>query len=92
MRSWVDESPSTRDYKLILFLLRNRGIRYFFAKNRYDDDFYADLAASRAGYEKLAELIYATFEPTSQQGAHLPVGGGMSLYLPQCLEGAVNPG
>ena len=24
--------------------------------------------------------------------AYLPVGGGMSLYLPQCLEGAVNPG
>jgi SAM-dependent methyltransferase len=68
MRSWVDESPSTRDYKLFLFLLRARGIRYIrslFAKNLYDDDFYADLAASRAGYEKLANLIYATFEPTS---------------------------
>ena len=65
MRSWVSESPSTRDYKLILFLLRKYGIRYFFAKNRYDDDFYADLAVSKAGYEKLADLIYATFEPTS---------------------------
>jgi len=65
MRSWVSESPTTRDYKLILFLLRKYGIRYFFAKNRYDDDFYADLAVSKAGYEKLADLIYAIFEPTS---------------------------
>jgi SAM-dependent methyltransferase len=68
VRSWVDESPSTRDYKLFLFLLRARGFRYirhFFARNPYDDDFYADLAASRAGYERLADLIYATFEPTS---------------------------
>ena len=65
MRSWVGESPSTRDYKLILFLLRKRGMRYFFAQNRYDDDFYADLVASRAGYERLADLIYTTFEPTS---------------------------
>ncbi len=65
IRSWVDESPSTRDYKLILYLLRERGIRYFFAKNRYDDSFYADLVTSRAGNERLADLIDATFEPRS---------------------------
>ena len=68
MRAWVDESPSTRDYRLFLFLVRERGfqyIRHSFTKNQYDDDFYADLAASRAGYENLAKLIYATFEPTS---------------------------
>src|SRR5262245_25250577 len=63
--SWVAESPSTRDYRLMLFLLRERGLRYFFVKNRYYDSFYADLAASRAGNEKLAELIHATFEPAS---------------------------
>lgn len=78
IRMWIAESPSTRDYQLILHLCRTRGLRQFLSGNHYDESFYADHVRLRKGYSKLADLVFDWATPKS--ACDFGCGNGFLLY------------
>jgi SAM-dependent methyltransferase len=62
-RRWVDVSPSTRDPRLIRYLIQTRGLRSL--KPSYDACFYEEYQAAGVGYARLAHYINEWAHPRS---------------------------
>ncbi|HEV8370757.1 MAG TPA: class I SAM-dependent methyltransferase [Pyrinomonadaceae bacterium] len=65
LRSWIAESPSTRDYHLIWYQIKTHGLKRVLSGNIYDHDFYEDHVELKIAYQELADLIYETAHPRS---------------------------
>lgn len=65
VRSWVAESPSTRDVGLFSYQLRKRGLRKTILGQDYDDTFYEELLPLKDGYRSLGKLVLSWAQPAS---------------------------
>jgi SAM-dependent methyltransferase len=64
INAWIAESPSTRDINLIRYQLRKHGLRKLLLCP-YDARFYAEHEEIQIGYQRLADVIFQQFAPTS---------------------------
>lgn len=65
LRTWIAESPSTRDTGLIWYQIKTHGVKRVLTRNFYDRGFYEEHVKLKPAYQELAELIFARFHPTS---------------------------
>jgi SAM-dependent methyltransferase len=84
-RRWRAESPSTRDPKLVMYLLRTRGLRGVLGKRQLGDDFFAGHVELHQGYGELANLLLAWARPESV----LDLGCGNGYILSAIAEQGV---
>lgn len=63
IKTWIAESPSTRDIRLISYQIKVMGLKRMLKP--YDDVFFQELVALKPGYQKLASLIMDFFKPES---------------------------
>jgi SAM-dependent methyltransferase len=64
-RRWRAESPSTRDHRLMLYLLRTRGLRGFLGQKRLGDQFFELHVGHRQAYAEVADLLIDWARPES---------------------------
>jgi SAM-dependent methyltransferase len=64
-RRWRSESPSTRDPRLVWYLLRRRGVRGFLRQKHLSDDFFELHLGLQQGYAELANLLVDWAHPES---------------------------
>jgi hypothetical protein len=64
-RSWIAESPSTRDPRLLLYYWRRFGLLKTLGFRLYDDSFFADNLPLKDAYADLANVVYSAFMPES---------------------------
>jgi hypothetical protein len=64
-RRWRAASPSTRDPRLIAYVVRTRGLRGALGQRRLGDDFFQKHVAFEQGYAALARLILGWASPES---------------------------
>ena len=62
--SYVGESPSTRDARLLFDRVQLRGFGYIYA-NKYSHDFYTKHIPWKPAYQNVATIIYESAEPSS---------------------------
>ena len=69
VKQYVAESPSTRDPLFFWYILKVRGLKslkkLLWLGKLYDAEFFADHEQLKVSYEKLAELIYEWYTPSS---------------------------
>jgi SAM-dependent methyltransferase len=65
LRRWSARSPSTRDWRLIAYLVRTRGVRGALFQRHLGDDFFEKHVAMQKGYSDLARILNTWANPTS---------------------------
>lgn len=64
-RSWVSQSPSTRDLSLIRYEIKKHGLWKVLTQTYYDDAFYEDHLRFRPAYDVLASALDRWAHPES---------------------------
>jgi hypothetical protein len=64
-RRWIAESPSTRDPRLLMYLVRTRGLRVALGRGELGDEFFEGHVALKHGYVELAKLVSMWAQPES---------------------------
>jgi SAM-dependent methyltransferase len=65
IRRWIDESPSTRDPRLLAYYCRRFGILKTLGIGIYDCNFFAEQKQLQQAYTALAQVIFLAFRPSS---------------------------
>lgn len=64
-RRWRAESPSTRDHRLMLYLLKTRGLRGFLGQKHLGDQFFELHVGLEQAYAEVADLLIDWGRPES---------------------------
>jgi SAM-dependent methyltransferase len=65
VQRWKAQSPSTRDPRLIAYLMRTRGVRGTLGQRHLDDRFFEKHVALERGYAELARILFSWAHPGS---------------------------
>lgn len=84
VKQYIAESPSTRDPRYFVYSIRRQGVKHLKKLLRfnelYDAEFFADNEQHfKIGHQKLAELIYDWYEPSSV--CDMGCGNGFILFV-----------
>ena len=76
-RRWSAQSPSTRDPRLVMYLVRTRGLRSALGRGELGDKFFEGHVELERGYAELARLVSDWAQPRS--ACDLGCGNGYIL-------------